>query len=202
MLLPAEMESERASISTAWAAVVLAAIVLTLLACLHVLSPEFDPSWRVVSEYVNGHYSWVVSLMFVAWASSSRALAYVLRAHSTTLFGKIGIGFLVATGAGRLGQQERERPEGRGPRERTGVRLMARPPQYEREREPWGDAQAVRAAIKRLSPEDRARLLAWLCLYYEDNGGMFSPQISRRRQRIALDGVEYWLVRVPRGRAT
>jgi hypothetical protein len=75
---------------------------------------------------------------------------------------------------------------------------MARPPQYERDDEPWGDPQAVRAAIKRLSPEDRGRLLAWLCIYYQDNGGMFSPQISRRRQRIALDGVEYWLVLVPK----
>jgi hypothetical protein len=74
---------------------------------------------------------------------------------------------------------------------------MARPPQFERDREPWGDTQAARAALKRLSPEDRARLLAWLCLYYDDRGAMFSPQISRRRQRIALDGVEYWLVRVP-----
>jgi hypothetical protein len=34
-------------------------------------------------------------------------------------------------------------------------------------------------------------------LYYEDDGSMFSPQISRRRMRVALDGVEYWLVRVP-----
>ncbi|MGA8473564.1 MAG: hypothetical protein WB681_00720 [Candidatus Cybelea sp.] len=73
---------------------------------------------------------------------------------------------------------------------------MARSPQHERETEAWGDAQAARAAIKRLSPEDRA----WLCMYYQDSGSMFSPQISRRRQRIALEGVEYWLVRVPKRR--
>ncbi|MGC2635003.1 MAG: hypothetical protein WA215_12400 [Candidatus Cybelea sp.] len=52
--------------------------------------------------------------------------------------------------------------------------------------------------MKRLAPEDRARLLAWLSLYFNDDGMMYSPQISRRRQRIALDGVEYWLVRVPK----
>ena len=76
---------------------------------------------------------------------------------------------------------------------------MARPPQYERHEEPWGNAQAVRAAIKRLSLEDRARLLLWLCLYYyEDSGAMFNPQIGSRRQRIAVDVVEYWLVRVPK----
>jgi len=77
---------------------------------------------------------------------------------------------------------------------------MARPPQFARDEHPWGDAQAVRAAIKRLSPEDRAPLLAWLCLYYDDRGAMFSPQISRRRQRIVLDDIEYWLVRVPKHR--
>jgi hypothetical protein len=75
---------------------------------------------------------------------------------------------------------------------------MARPPEYARPDEPWGDSQAVRAAIKLLNPKARATLLAWLCLYYQDDGAMFSQQISRRRKRIALDGVEYWLVRVPK----
>jgi hypothetical protein len=75
---------------------------------------------------------------------------------------------------------------------------MARPPQYQRDPDLTRDADAVRAAIKRLSPEDRARLLAWLALYYDDTGMMFSPQISRRRQRITLDGIEYWLIRVPK----
>ena len=75
---------------------------------------------------------------------------------------------------------------------------MARPPQYERHEEPWGQPEAVRAAIKRLSPDDRARVLQWLALYYDDTGAMFSPQISRRRKRIVLEGVEYWLVRVPK----
>jgi hypothetical protein len=75
---------------------------------------------------------------------------------------------------------------------------MARPPQFERHEEPWGQPQAVRAAIKRLSPDDRARVLQWLTWHYDDAGTMFSPQISRRRKRITLDGVEYWLVRVPR----
>lgn len=77
---------------------------------------------------------------------------------------------------------------------------MARPPQYEPREEPRDDARAVRAAIKRLSPEARAQALAWLCLYYKDDGSMFSAQIAERRRRIAIDGVEYWLVRVPNRR--
>lgn len=56
----------------------------------------------------------------------------------------------------------------------------------------------LRAAIKRLSPEDRARLLAWLALHYDDAGMLFSAQLTRRRQRFSIGGVEYWLVRVPK----
>lgn len=37
-----------------------------------------------------------------------------------------------------------------------------------------------------------------LSLYFNDEGMMYSPQISRRRQRITLDDVEYWLVRLPK----
>jgi CelD/BcsL family acetyltransferase involved in cellulose biosynthesis len=39
---------------------------LAALAALHALSPEFAPSWRAVSEYANGNYSWALSLMFVS----------------------------------------------------------------------------------------------------------------------------------------
>jgi len=86
--------------NAARAAFVLAAIVLLLLAALRVLSPEFDPSWRVVSEYANGHYGWVLSLMFACWALSTWALAYAIRSHLTTIFGKIGWWFLVTAGLG------------------------------------------------------------------------------------------------------
>jgi hypothetical protein len=59
----------------------------------------------------------------------------------------------------------------------------------------------VKATDTRLDDKGPAHLLAWLCMYYQDHGAMFSPQINRKRQRIALDGVEYWLVRVPRRNA-
>jgi hypothetical protein len=77
---------------------------------------------------------------------------------------------------------------------------MARPPQYERLEDVTRDATAVRAAIKNLAPHDRAQLIAWLLLYYQDDGSMFSPQVSRRRDRITLDGVTFWLARVPKRR--
>ena len=55
----------------------------------------------------------------------------------------------------------------------------------------------MKVAIKQLTPNDRAQLIAWILLYYQDDGGMFSPQISRRRDRITLNGTEFWLARVP-----
>jgi len=76
------------------------------------------------------------------------------------------------------------------------VRAMARPPQFERPDDPTRDVTAVKVAIKHLNADDRAQLIAWILLYYQDDGAMFSPQISRRRDRITLNGTEFWLARV------
>ena len=66
----------RISVPTAQLAIGAAVAVILLLASLHVLSPEFDPCWRVVSEYANGNYGWVMSLMFAAGALSNWALPF------------------------------------------------------------------------------------------------------------------------------
>jgi hypothetical protein len=81
-------------------AIAAAAAVLLLLASLHLLSPEFDPSWRMVSEYANGGYAWVLSLMFIAWAISSWALASAIWSQMGTRAGRIGLVFLIAAGVG------------------------------------------------------------------------------------------------------
>ncbi len=88
------------SLPAARLAIAAAAATLLLLASLHVLSPEFDPSWRMVSEYADGQYGWVLSLMFAAWALSSWALAFAIRSQLRTIGGKIGLVFLVAAGVG------------------------------------------------------------------------------------------------------
>jgi hypothetical protein len=88
------------SLPTAYLAIAAAVTALLLLAGLHILSPEFDPSWRMVSEYANGHYGWVLSLMFVTWALSSWALAIAIWSQVRTLAGKIGLVFLIAAGVG------------------------------------------------------------------------------------------------------
>ena len=77
-----------------------AATALVLLAALHVLSPELDPSWRMVSEYALGDYGWVLALMFLAWALSCVTLFFAIKSHIRTVGGKIGLGFLLAAAVG------------------------------------------------------------------------------------------------------
>ena len=76
------------------------AATLVVLAALHILSPEFDPAWRMVSEYALGNYGWVLSLMFIAWAVSSWALAFTIWSQIRTRAGKIGLFFLIVAGVG------------------------------------------------------------------------------------------------------
>jgi hypothetical protein len=70
------------------------------LVALHLLSPEFDPSWRMVSEYALGRYSWVLSLMFLTWALSCVALVFAIKSQVKTIGGKLGLGFLLISALG------------------------------------------------------------------------------------------------------
>jgi hypothetical protein len=60
------------------------------------------------------------------------------------------------------------------------------------------DVEGTKAALKALGDAERAFLISWLCKYYCDEGTMISPQAGRPRRTIVIDGVEFWLVRVPR----
>ncbi|HLV98261.1 MAG TPA: DUF998 domain-containing protein [Ktedonobacterales bacterium] len=94
--------SERPKIAGAGArlSIAAAAAVLLLLISLHALSPEFDPSFRMVSEYALGQYGWVLSLLFLAWGISSWALAVALWSEVATTAGKVGRWLLVVAGLG------------------------------------------------------------------------------------------------------
>jgi hypothetical protein len=91
-----------ARIATTAASISLTSTVIALvcLAALHVLSPEFDPSWRMVSEYALGDYSWVLRAMFITWAIGTLALAYAIKDEVKTTGGRIGLFFLVLAGVG------------------------------------------------------------------------------------------------------
>jgi hypothetical protein len=88
--------------STARLAIASSLTSLLALGLLHILSPEFDPAWRMVSEYANGNFGWVLSLFFWLWAISTWALAYSVWSQVTTKAGKIGLYFLVAAGIGEF----------------------------------------------------------------------------------------------------
>jgi len=88
------------SVSAARISIAASIATLIILVMLHILSPEFNPSWRMVSEYALGNYNWVLSLMFICWALSSWTLAFAIRSQLSTKGGKIGLIFLIAAGVG------------------------------------------------------------------------------------------------------
>jgi hypothetical protein len=83
-----------------WLAILATGATIFLLVTLYVLSPEFSPSWRVVSEYAFGHYAWVLSLMFLSWGIGSWALVVAIWPQVHTSAGKVGLWFLIIAGIG------------------------------------------------------------------------------------------------------
>ena len=49
-----------------------------LIAILHILEPEYDPSWRMISEYSLGRHGWVMRLAFVTMAIGLAATCVAL----------------------------------------------------------------------------------------------------------------------------
>jgi hypothetical protein len=103
MTLVSRPTSDPRRISAPAAVLAMAAAVAAgaLLVALHVLSPEYSPAWRMVSEYANGHYAWVLSLMFAAWGSSTLAIAFAIRTQVDGRSGRIGLGALILSGIGQ-----------------------------------------------------------------------------------------------------
>lgn len=85
----------------AYAAIAATTVSCAALILLHVVSPEFQPSWRMVSEYANGRHAWLLLLVFLAWALSSFALAAALWPLWASALGKVGLLFLALAGVGQ-----------------------------------------------------------------------------------------------------
>jgi len=75
---------------------------LAILALLHGLEPEFDPRWRMISEYELGRHGWLMSLAFWCWGAAVFALRAALGGRIGRLasgwFGLLGLA-LVGAGA-------------------------------------------------------------------------------------------------------
>src|SRR4029078_12657955 len=76
-----------------------AASVFFLLLILHVVKPEFEPSWRFLSEYAIGRNGWIMVLCFQVWALSYIALFMGLRNIVTTRPGRFGTYLLLLVAA-------------------------------------------------------------------------------------------------------
>ncbi len=87
--------------SAAYLALGATAVSGAALLMLHGLSPELAPSWRMVSEYANGRFPWLLTVVFAGWAISSFALAASLWPLSATTLGQIGLAFLLLAGVGQ-----------------------------------------------------------------------------------------------------
>ncbi len=83
-------------------AILAIAISLAALALLHVLSPEFAWSWRMVSEYANGRYPWLLTIVFLGWAASSVALLWALWPLAATTLGKAALLCLFLASIGQV----------------------------------------------------------------------------------------------------
>src|SRR5690349_2120704 len=64
--------------------------VFLLVLLLHRVKPEFEPSWRFVSEYAIGQHGWIMVLAFSIWALSCVALFVALRGEVASVAGRIG----------------------------------------------------------------------------------------------------------------
>ena len=82
--------------------IIAAVISIAALLSLHFLSPEFAPSWRMVSEYANGQFEWVLFIFFSLWGISSWCAAYVLWSYVSTIASKAGVVLLFVSGLGEI----------------------------------------------------------------------------------------------------
>jgi len=68
-----------------------AVISLLCLLVLHFVSPEFDPGWRMISEYASGNHEWLLTLFFVFWGAGSFFAILLLWNAVTSKWAKFGV---------------------------------------------------------------------------------------------------------------
>lgn len=67
------------------------ALFVLLLCSLHLLQPEFDPTWRFISEYALGDFGWMMHLAFGLLAFAQISVAITIFPHMRTVMGYIGL---------------------------------------------------------------------------------------------------------------
>ena len=77
-----------------------AATFVVLLATLHLIKPELNPSWHFISDYAIGRHGWMMVLAFGSLAFSYVMLTVALRSQLRTIWGRIGLALLLVSAAG------------------------------------------------------------------------------------------------------
>lgn len=75
---------------------------LLCLVTLHFVSREFQPSWRMISEYAMGKHKGFVTAFFYFWGASALLLCPVLWNELTTGWSHFGIILLAISGIGAI----------------------------------------------------------------------------------------------------
>lgn len=66
-------------------------LFILLLSILHLLQPEFDPTWRFISEYALGNFGWMMHLAFGLLAIAQISVAITILPHIRSVSGYIGL---------------------------------------------------------------------------------------------------------------
>jgi hypothetical protein len=74
---------------------------LVILALLHLIKPELDPSWNFISEYEVGRYGWLMQLAFLSLGLACIFLVISLW-KTISIVGKIGLVILVISASGMI----------------------------------------------------------------------------------------------------
>ena len=77
-------------------------IFLLILASLHLLRPDLDPTWRVISEYEIGPHGWLMRLAFLALAIAAATLGIASYTQIRTLGGYLGLVLLGLSAVGMV----------------------------------------------------------------------------------------------------
>ncbi len=78
------------------------AMSLLCLLLLHFLSPEYDASWRMISEYAMGKYKALLTAFFVLSAVCTMMLPFLLWNETAGLWSKVGLVLVFLSGVGSL----------------------------------------------------------------------------------------------------
>lgn len=82
--------------------IALGIVSLVCLATLHIVSSEFKPNFRMVSEYALGNYKWLLTIFFFCWGLCSISSGLMLWNVVTSGWAKFGVILLFVTGIGAL----------------------------------------------------------------------------------------------------